>query len=70
MRWKNGMLFETEEEAEQHLKEQELLFRIKKWAEIYNEGWKTRFDKSWTSKMVYSLQYTCRQFYSAQYARF
>lgn len=35
-----GRLFKTEEEAEQHLKESELLFRIKKWAEIHNEGWK------------------------------
>ena len=26
--------------AEQHLKEQRLLFKIKKWAEIHNEGWK------------------------------
>ena len=39
-RFLTGRLFETEEEAEQHLKEQELLFKIKKWAEIYNEGWK------------------------------
>ena len=40
MRWKNEMLFESAKEAEHHLKESELLFRIKKWAEIYNEGWK------------------------------
>lgn len=35
----NGSFFKTKEEAEQHLKEQRLLFKIKKWAEIYNEGW-------------------------------
>lgn len=39
-RFLTGRLFETEEEAEQHLKESELLFRIKKWAEIHNDGWK------------------------------
>jgi hypothetical protein len=39
-RFENGLYFETEEEAEQHLKEQRLLFKIKKWAEIHNEGWK------------------------------
>ena len=39
-RWKNGALFESAEEAERHLKEQRLLFRMKKWTEIYNEGWK------------------------------
>lgn len=40
MRWKNGMLFESREEAEQRLRESELLFRMRKWAEIHNEGWK------------------------------
>lgn len=39
-RFLTGRLFETEKDAEHHLKEQELLFKIKKWAEIYNEGWK------------------------------
>lgn len=39
MRWKNGMLFESAKEAERHLKEQRLLFKIKKWAEIHNAGW-------------------------------
>lgn len=39
-RFLTGRLFETEEEAEQHLRESELLFRIKKWTEIYNDGWK------------------------------
>ena len=38
-RFENGLYFETEEEAEQHLKKQRLLFKLKKWAEIYNEGW-------------------------------
>nr|DAX98489.1 MAG TPA: hypothetical protein [Caudoviricetes sp.] len=39
-RYLRGFYFNTEEEAEQHLKEQRLLFKIKKWAEIHNEGWK------------------------------
>lgn len=38
-RFENGLYFETEEEAEQHLKEQRLLFKIKKWAKEKNEGW-------------------------------
>lgn len=37
--FENGLYFETREEAEQHLKEQRLIFKIKKWAEIHNEGW-------------------------------
>lgn len=35
----NNMLVKTKEEAEQRLKEQRLLFKIKKWAEIKNDGW-------------------------------
>lgn len=35
----NGDYFETKEEAEQHLKEQRLIFKIKKWAKIHNDGW-------------------------------
>lgn len=37
--FEHGLYFNSEEEAEQHLKEQRLLFKIKKWAEIHNEGW-------------------------------
>lgn len=39
-RFENGLFFETKEEAEQFLKVRKLLFKIKKWAEIQNEGWK------------------------------
>ena len=38
-RYLRGFYFKTKEEAEQRLKEQRLLFKIKKWAEIHNEGW-------------------------------
>lgn len=38
-RFRNGMLFESAEEAEKFLKERRLLFKIKKWAEIHNNGW-------------------------------
>lgn len=44
-RFENGLYFETEEEAEQHLKEQRLLFKIKKWAEIHNEGWEPDWEE-------------------------
>lgn len=37
--FEHGLYFETYGEAEQHLKEQRLIFKIKKWAEIHNEGW-------------------------------
>lgn len=38
-RYKKGFCFETKEEVEQHLREQCLMFKIKKWAKIHNEGW-------------------------------
>lgn len=56
MRWKNGMLFESAKEAEHHLKESELLFRIKKWAEIYNEGWKPDWNN--LDELRYTLFYS------------
>ena len=54
--YKNGRLFDTFEEAKHFLKERSLLFRIKKWAEIHNEGWKP----DWTN--LNELKYTT--FYS------
>ena len=38
-RFRNGMLFESAEEAEKFLQERRLLFKISKWAKIHNEGW-------------------------------
>lgn len=38
-RFENGLFFETKEEAEQHLKESKLLFKLKHWAKRKNEGW-------------------------------
>ena len=34
-----GLTFKTKGEAEQHLKEIMLLFKLHKWAEEHNEGW-------------------------------
>lgn len=38
-RFRNGMLFESAEEAEKFLKERRLLFTIQEWAKIRNDGW-------------------------------
>lgn len=38
--YQRGLVFDTEEEAERYDKERILLFKIKKWAEIQNKGWK------------------------------
>lgn len=57
-RFLTGRLFKTEKEAEQYLKEQELLFKIKKWAEIYNEGWKPDLTNHGQAKwsIVYNIR--------------
>ena len=39
IQYRLGLAFKTEEEAEQHLKESMLLFKIHKWAEEHNGGW-------------------------------
>lgn len=53
-RFLTGLLFKTKEEAERHLKEQRLLFKIKKWAEIHNEGWKP----DWNDRDSYKYMIT------------
>lgn len=39
-RFENGLFFETKEEAEQYLKECKLIFKLKQWAKLKNDGWK------------------------------
>ena len=39
-RFLHGYYFKTKEEAEQHLKERKLMFKIHQWAKEKNEGWK------------------------------
>nr|DAJ50445.1 MAG TPA: hypothetical protein [Caudoviricetes sp.] len=54
--FEHGYFFETKKEAEQHLKEQRLLFKIKKWAEIHNEGWQA--DWRDYSEEKYTIYYS------------
>lgn len=55
--FEHGYFFETKEEAGQHLKEQRLLFKIKKWAEIHNEGWELDWDTNWNTQCKYYIYY-------------
>ena len=52
-RYLRGFYFNTEEEAKQRLKEQRLLFKIKKWAEIHNEGWEPDWSDYDSKYVVY-----------------
>lgn len=42
--FEHGLYFKTEEEAEQHLKERKLLFKIHQWAKLKNNGWVPDWD--------------------------
>lgn len=46
IQYRLGLAFKTEEEAEQHLKESILLFKLRKWAEEYNGGWTPNWKES------------------------
>lgn len=52
IQYRLGLAFKTEEEAEQHLKESILLFKLRKWAEEHNEGWTPNWydykEEKWT----------------------
>ena len=52
----NNVLVKTKEEAEQRLKEQRLLFKIKNWAEIHNDGWVPEWGN--VSQYKYSVDYS------------
>lgn len=43
-RYLRGYFFETKEEAEQHLKERKLLFKIHQWTKLKNEGWEPDWE--------------------------
>ena len=45
IQYRLGLAFKTEEEAEQHLKESILLFKLRKWAEEHNEGWAVNWNE-------------------------
>lgn len=42
--YERGLAFKTREQAEQFKKEQILLFKMHKWAEEHNEGWKLNWE--------------------------
>ena len=56
-RFENGLYFETEEEAKQHLKECKLLFTIKKWAKEKNDGWVPDWESIFQEKYYIFYDY-------------
>lgn len=43
--FEHGLYFNTEQEAEQHLKERKLLFKLQQWAKEKNEGWEPDWEE-------------------------
>lgn len=41
--FEHGLYFDIEQEAEQYLRECKLLFKLKQWAKIKNDGWEPRW---------------------------
>ena len=48
--YERGLTFKTVEEAEQYDKERILLFKLHKWAEEHNEGWKPDWEDGYEEK--------------------
>ena len=59
-RFENGLFFETKEEAEQYLKECKLIFKLKQWAKLKNDGWKPDWEKG--NKYYIFYNYRCCEF--------
>lgn len=53
-----GLVFKTKEEAEQFDKERILLFKLHKWAEEHNRGWKPNLNDEYEKKyfIIYHVQ--------------
>lgn len=43
--FEHGLYFNTKQEAEQHLKERKLLFKLQQWAKEKNEGWEPDWEE-------------------------
>lgn len=56
-RYLRGYFFETKEEAEQHLKECKLLFKIHQYAKEKNEGWEPDWESIFREKYYIFYDY-------------
>lgn len=57
-----GLTFKTEEEAKQYDKERILLFKLHKWAEEHNEGWKPNWNDFDEEKWTVMYHNECEEF--------
>jgi hypothetical protein len=54
--FEHGYYFETKQEAEQHLKERKLLFKLHQWAKEKNDGWEPDWEDG-VQRKVYITYY-------------
>lgn len=66
--YKRGLTFKTVEEVEQYDKERILLFKMHKWAEEHNEGWKPKWkdldEEKWVA--MYDNKYEFFEIYESR----
>lgn len=55
--FEHGLYFNTEQEAEQHLKERKLLFKLQQWAKEKNEGWEPDWESIFQEKYYIFYDY-------------
>ena len=55
--FEHGLYFNTEQEAEQHLKERKLLFKLHQWAKLKNEGWEPDWSDIYQAKYYIFYDY-------------
>nr|DAF25902.1 MAG TPA: hypothetical protein [Caudoviricetes sp.] len=51
--FEHGLYFKTKEEAEQHLKERKLLFKLHQWAKIKNDSWEPEWEDTEYKYYIY-----------------
>lgn len=51
--FEHGLYFKTREEAEQHLKERKLLFKLQQWAKEKNDGWEPNWNDDEDKYYIY-----------------
>lgn len=55
--FEHGLYFNTKQEAEQHLKERKLLFKLHQWAKMKNEGWEPDWESIFQEKYYIFYDY-------------
>lgn len=61
--YERGLTFKTVEEAERYDKERILLFKLHKWAEEHNGGWKPNWKDFKEEKYTIVYDHDCEKFY-------